>query len=280
MPSSAQASTSNANGDAPKFDTIDAAIEDVKNGKFVIVLDDENRENEGDLIVAADAISTEQMAWFIKHTSGFICISLHPELLEQLQIPMMVPVNTEKNKTAYTITLDYRHGTTTGISAHDRALTSRKLAQAWRQAHRSSSTTASVNGHAEDKYDAALNGRAIEPRDFCRPGHLCPLRYTEGGVRRRRGHTEASVDLCQAAGLPPAALLCELVDPDDEQGGIASRDACFAFAKKHGLKVITIEALEAWKEANEGPLPAAQEKLDVERGVNLDGQQVVGPAHS
>ena len=132
MSPSAQASTSASaleiDQSKPKFDSIDSAIEDIANGKFVIVLDDENRENEGDLICSADKISTEQMAWFIRHTSGFICISLHPQLIEQINLPMMVPVNTEKNKTAYTITLDYRYGTTTGISAHDRALTSRKLA--------------------------------------------------------------------------------------------------------------------------------------------------------
>ncbi|PWN37682.1 putative RIB3-3,4-dihydroxy-2-butanone 4-phosphate synthase [Meira miltonrushii] len=241
-----------ADGFFPRFDSIDSAIKDISEGKFVIVLDDENRENEGDLICSADKITTEQMAWFIRHTSGFICISLHPKLIEQINLPMMVPVNTEKNKTAYTITLDYRYGTTTGISAHDRALTSRKLAQTW--------------------------------QDFCRPGHLCPLRYTEGGVRRRRGHTEASVDLCVAADLPPAALLCELVDPNDEQGGIASRDACFAFAKQHSLKIITIEALERWREEKEGPLPASIEsastKLDQERGVRLEEQEVVGPAHA
>ena len=199
---------------------------------------------------------------------------------------MMVPVNTERNKTAYTVTLDYRNGTTTGISAHDRALTSRKLAQAF------------------------SDSASVKPGDFCRPGHLCPLRYTEGGVRRRRGHTEASIgvyrlirsnrtdrsakmkgridpflffsysDLCVAAGLPPAALLCELVDPADEEGGIASRDACFAFAKEHGIKVTTIEMLKAWREEREGPLATngtAEAQLDKERGVKLSAQEVVGP---
>lgn len=110
--------------------------------------------------------------------SGFICVSLHPTLLEQLEIPMMVPNNTEKNRTAYTVTLDYRHGTTTGISAKDRSLTSRKLAEAWKQSNERVKHT---------------DGSSISASDFCRPGHLCPLRYTEGGVRRRRGHTEASV---------------------------------------------------------------------------------------
>ncbi|MCO5555797.1 hypothetical protein L7F22_009342 [Adiantum nelumboides] len=296
MSPSAQASTSAAaltkEENEPKFDSIESAIEDIRKGKFVIVLDDENRENEGDLICSADMISTEQMAWFIRHTSGFICISLHPKLIEQIELPMMVPVNTEKNKTAYTITLDYRYGTTTGISAHDRALTSRKLSQTWREGKGESISSqtkqngqSSTNGNSSAAFhEGEAPDRLIKPEDFCRPGHMCPLRYTEGGVRRRRGHTEASVDLCLAANLPPAALLCELVDPNDEKGGIASRDACFEFAKQHNLKVITIEALERWREAKEGPLPASIEsnttKLDQERGVQLQEQEVVGPAHA
>ncbi|WFC96430.1 3,4-dihydroxy-2-butanone-4-phosphate synthase [Malassezia brasiliensis] len=202
------------------FDETEAVIADFAAGKFVIVLDDEDRENEGDLLIAASKITTEQMAWFIRHTSGFICIALPPERLEALQIPMMVPENTEKHKTAYTVTVDYVHGTTTGISAHDRALTARMLA------------------------DPSLGATAS---DFSRPGHLNPLRYTPGGVTVRPGHTEASVDLCTAAHLPPGGLLCELVDPDDALGGIAARDACVTFARKHGIKVTTIERLRAWR---------------------------------
>ena len=155
--------------------------------------------------------------------SGFICIALPPERLDALQIPMMVPNNTEKHKTAYTVTVDYIHGTTTGISAHDRALTARMLA------------------------DPSLGATA---QDFSRPGHMNPLRYTPGGVTARPGHTEASVDLCTAAHLPPGGLLCELVDPDDAQGGIAARDACLAFARTHNIKVTTIERLRAWRAAH------------------------------
>ncbi|PWN88675.1 hypothetical protein FA10DRAFT_268841 [Acaromyces ingoldii] len=262
-----RSATVEGDGQRPKFDSIESAVEDIRQGKFVIVLDDEDRENEGDLIIAADAITTEQMAWLIRHTSGFICISLHPSLIEALEIPMMVPINTEKNKTAYTVTLDYRHGTTTGISAHDRALSSRMLAKAWRQRH----------GQLNDGEDE------VKPGDFCRPGHLCPLRYTEGGVRRRSGHTEASVDLAVAASLPPVALLCELVDPSDETGSIASRDACFAFARQHKIKVTTIEMLRAWRESREPALvngDNSQTSLDRERGVQLNGQAVVGPSLS
>ena len=131
---------------------------------------------------------------------------------------MMVPNNTEKHKTAYTVTVDYKHNTTTGISAHDRALTARMLT------------------------DAKLGAK---PEDFSRPGHLNPLRYTPGGIHARRGHTEASVDLCRAANLPQGGLLCELVDPKDPLGGIAARDACLAFAKQHNIKVTTIDRLQA-----------------------------------
>ncbi|SNX88005.1 probable RIB3 - 3,4-dihydroxy-2-butanone 4-phosphate synthase [Melanopsichium pennsylvanicum] len=238
------------------FNTIEEAIADIKAGKFVVVLDDEDRENEGDLIISASLCTTKQMAWFIQHTSGFICISLTPSRIAQLNIPMMVPNNTEKNKTAYTVTVDYKHGTTTGISAADRSLTSRKLA------------------------DPNLNAQSD---DFTRPGHMNPLRYTEGGVRVRMGHTEASVDLCKLAGLAPAGLLCELVDPDDEQGGIASRDACLKFAKKWGLKVCTIEMLKKYREEKEGVLDQdLKHKLgeDTTRGVKMDEQKVVPPANA
>lgn len=237
------------------FDSIPDAVSAIKRGEFVVVLDDEDRENEGDLIIAASVCTTRQMAWFIQHTSGFICISLTPQRIAQLEIPMMVPNNTEKNKTAYTVTVDYKHGTTTGISAQDRALTSRLL--------------------ADPTHDA-------KPSDFTRPGHMNPLRYTEGGVRVRRGHTEASVDLCKLAGLPAAGLLCELVDPDDPDGGIASRDACLKFAKAHNLRVTTIELLKAYREQQEGPLPPAlqptsPQQLDHSRGVQLNSQQVAPP---
>ncbi|WFD21200.1 3,4-dihydroxy-2-butanone-4-phosphate synthase [Malassezia caprae] len=200
------------------FDSVEDVVADFRRGQFAIVLDDEDRENEGDLLIPASTVTTEQMAFLIRHTSGFVCISLTPERLQELQLPMMVPQNEEKHKTAYTITTDYRRGTTTGISAHDRALTARMLA------------------------DPALGATAA---DFSRPGHMNPLRYTPGGVLARPGHTEATIDLCKLAGLPPAGLLCELVDPDDALGGIAARDACLKFAKTHGLRVTTIQALRA-----------------------------------
>ncbi|KAN0062379.1 3,4-dihydroxy 2-butanone 4-phosphate synthase [Thecaphora frezii] len=254
------------------FDHPSEAIAAIARGEFVVVLDDEHRENEGDLIIAASECTTEKMAWFIRHTSGFICISLTPERIEELEIPMMVPRNNEKNKTAYTVTVDYKWGTTTGISAHDRALTSRMLAQ---------SADVRVKDSKPDENEAE---RRVTKDDFTRPGHLCPLRYTEGGVRVRMGHTEASVDLCKAAKLPPAGLLCELVDPDDPLGGIASRDACLKFAKQHNLRITTIELLKKYREEREGPLPqelrdglTSQQDEDRFRGVEAQQQEVAGP---
>ncbi|KAG8935811.1 hypothetical protein FRC03_005258 [Tulasnella sp. 419] len=199
------------------FDPIEDALAAFARGEFLVVMDDESRENEGDLIIAADKITTEKMAWFIKHTSGYICISLPQQRLDQLEIPMMVPNNTEKHKTAYTITVDYKHGTTTGISAHDRALTARQLA----------------SGDSK-------------PEDFTRPGHMVPLRAREGGTLTRMGHTEAAIDLCELTGLPKAGLLCELVN-DDAQGTMARRDDCRAFANRWGLKMISVEMIANYR---------------------------------
>ncbi|KAH9926327.1 3,4-dihydroxy-2-butanone 4-phosphate synthase [Epithele typhae] len=231
VPSTASSSRPKEVVDAParttfEFDPIEDAIAAFKRGEFLVVMDDEGRENEGDLIVAASATSTEKMAWMIKHTSGFICVSLPGDRLEQLAIPMMVPQNEERHKTAYTITADYRHGTTTGISAHDRALTVRALA-------------------------AAAPATA-----FARPGHMVPLRAREGGVRVRRGHTEAALDLCAAAGLPRAGVLCELVE-DDAEGSMMRRDGCRRFADRWGVRMISIEQLVRWREEREGPLKVA-----------------------
>jgi len=203
--------------DSFTFDTMEDALDAFSRGEFLVVMDDEGRENEGDLIIAASHCTTEKMAWMIKHTSGYICIALPGKTLEKLEIPMMVSQNEEPHRTAYTITVDYKHGTTTGISAHDRALTARSLA----------SPTSS-------------------PSDFTRPGHMVPLRAREGGVLARRGHTESSVDLCYLTDLPPAGLLCEIVN-DNETGSMARRDDCRAFANKWGLKMISVEMLVSWR---------------------------------
>ncbi|CEQ39102.1 SPOSA6832_00594 [Sporobolomyces salmonicolor] len=205
--------------DAPiQLDSVESAIAAIKAGEFVVVVDDMDRENGGDLVCAAAGITQQQMGWLIRHSSGYICICLPAQRLAELDIKMMVDDNQETHRTAYTVTCDYKHGTTTGISAHDRALTARKLADP--------TTT---------------------KEDFNRPGHLVPLRAVPGGVLERRGHTESSVDLCRLAGLPEAGIICELVKPDDPNGDMARRDDCFAFAKQWGLKMISIEQLEQYR---------------------------------
>ncbi|KAL0066035.1 3,4-dihydroxy 2-butanone 4-phosphate synthase [Marasmius tenuissimus] len=199
------------------FDSLDDALEAFKNGEFLVVMDDENRENEGDLIISGAHCTTEKMAWMIRHTSGFICISHPGERLKELELPLMIgEENQDPHRTAYTITADYKHGTTTGISAHDRALTALALA------------------HPDSL-----------PSDFTRPGHLLPLLARPGGVSTRRGHTEAGVDLCKLTGLPEAGVLCELVNDldDDPSGGMMRRDQCRRFSDKWGLKMISIEML-------------------------------------
>ncbi|EJU03592.1 riboflavin biosynthesis protein ribAB [Dacryopinax primogenitus] len=203
------------------FDPMPEALAAFSRGEFLVVMDDADRENEGDLIVPAHGITTEQMAWFIKHTSGYICVSLPGERLEELRLPLMVPMNEERHRTAYTVTADYKYGTTTGISAHDRALTARMMAQ---------------GGKAED---------------FNRPGHMVPLRAREGGVLTRKGHTESALDLCKLTNQPAAGLLCELVN-DDVQGSMARRDDCRAFADRWGLKMISVEMIVQWRKEHEG----------------------------
>ncbi|GAA5899946.1 hypothetical protein JCM6882_007009 [Rhodosporidiobolus microsporus] len=201
-----------------QLDSVEDALAAVKRNEFVVVVDDMDRENEGDLIIPAANISQQQMAWLIRHSSGYVCICLPAQRLAELDIKMMVEENKEKHRTAYTVTCDYKHGTTTGISAHDRALTARKLAE-----------------------------QSSKAEDFTRPGHLVPLRGVEGGVLARKGHTEASIDLCRLAGLPEAGIICELVKPDDENGDMARRDDCFQFARQWGLKMISIEQLAEYR---------------------------------
>ncbi|TFK82850.1 3,4-dihydroxy-2-butanone 4-phosphate synthase [Polyporus arcularius HHB13444] len=226
IPATASSSRPQEVFDAPlreefAFDPIEEAIEAFARGEFVVVMDDEGRENEGDLIVAGSALSTQKMAWMIKHSSGYICVALPGDRLEELAIPMMVPENEDRHRTAYTVTVDYKYGTTTGISAHDRALTVRALA----------------SPHAS-------------PSWFSRPGHMVPLRARPGGVLARRGHTESAIDLCEIAGLPRAGVLCELVE-DDEEGSMMRRDGCRRFADRWGLKMISVEMLARWREEHQ-----------------------------
>ncbi|RKP30326.1 3,4-dihydroxy-2-butanone 4-phosphate synthase [Metschnikowia bicuspidata] len=194
------------------FSPIPEALQAFKNGDFLVVMDDESRENEGDLIIAAEKITQEKMAFLVRHSSGFVCVPLSTERADMLNLPPMIKDRSGRHGTAYTVTCDYAHGTTTGISAHDRALTAHKLADP-----------------------------SVAPNDFIRPGHVVPLRADPGLLSGRRGHTEASMQLCQLTGMQPVAVICELVR--DEDGSMMRLDDCVAFAGQHGLKVITIEQI-------------------------------------
>jgi 3,4-dihydroxy 2-butanone 4-phosphate synthase/GTP cyclohydrolase II len=201
------------------FATIEEAIADIRAGKFVIVVDDEDRENEGDLVVAAEKVTPEHINFMAKEARGLICVPIIGRRLDELRIPLMVQDNTAPHRTAFTVSVDYKAGTTTGISAYDRAATVR-----------------------------ALIDPAARPEDFARPGHIFPLRYQEGGVLVRAGHTEAAVDLARLAGLYPAAVICEVINED---GTMARLPHLEAFAQKHGLKIITIADLIAYRHRHE-----------------------------
>ncbi|HET6914824.1 MAG TPA: bifunctional 3,4-dihydroxy-2-butanone-4-phosphate synthase/GTP cyclohydrolase II [Acidimicrobiales bacterium] len=200
--------------------SIEEAIAAIGAGRMVVVVDDEDRENEGDLIVAAEHATPEAMAFFVRHTSGLICAAVTAERADQLNLPLMVERNTEAQRTAFTVTVDLRHGTATGISATDRSLTAR-----------------------------ALVDPATGPDDLARPGHLHVLRARDGGVLKRAGHTEAAVDLPRLAGLVPAGVLCELVTEDGL--GMARRDELEAFAREHGLLMVTIADLIRYRRQTE-----------------------------
>jgi 3,4-dihydroxy 2-butanone 4-phosphate synthase/GTP cyclohydrolase II len=197
------------------FAPIPEAIAAVGRGEIVVVVDDADRENEGDLIMAADAVTPERIAFFVRHTSGVICMPVTGARLDELDLPLMVGSNTESHRTAFTVSVDARHGTSTGISAADRAATI-----------------------------AALVDPATQPRDLARPGHIFPLRYAEGGVLKRAGHTEAAVDLARLAGRAPAGVLCEVVNDD---GTMARLPDLVVFAERHGLALISIADLIAYR---------------------------------
>jgi 3,4-dihydroxy 2-butanone 4-phosphate synthase / GTP cyclohydrolase II len=201
------------------FDDIDEAIADIAAGKAVVVVDDADRENEGDLIFAACKATPELLAFTIRYTSGVICVPMLGKDLDRLQIPLMTAQNRERMRTAYTVSVDARDGVTTGISAADRARTIRTLCDS-----------------------------ATEPYELVRPGHIFPLRYHEGGVLRRRGHTEAAVDLARLAGLPEAGVLAEVVNDDGTMARLAQLEL---FAKEHDLKLISIEQLVEYRRHTE-----------------------------
>ncbi len=202
------------------LDRIEDAIAAIKAGEIVVVVDDEDRENEGDLIMAAEASTPEKIAFFLAHTSGLICTPLTRERADELDLPLMVMANTESMRTAFTVSIDYRHGTSTGISAFDRSATVR-----------------------------ALVDPMTRPTDLNRPGHIFPLRAAEGGVLKRAGHTEAAVDLTRLAGMEPVGVICEVVDAKKQD--MARLPDLEIFAKEHGLKLISIADLIRYRRRTE-----------------------------
>ena len=196
-----------------KFNTIEEAVDDIKNGKMVILVDDEDRENEGDLTMAAESVTPEAINFMAKHGRGLICLSLTTERVTQLQLPMMTTDNTSSFGTAFTISIEAKKGVTTGISAADRATTIK----------------------------TAISPKT-KPEDLARPGHVFPLRARPGGVLQRAGQTEGSVDLARLAGLYPAGVICEIMNDD---GTMARVPQLMEFAKKFELKIITVKDLIA-----------------------------------
>jgi len=250
---------------------IEDALAALAQGSMVVVVDDEDRENEGDLILAAEHATPERLAFMVRHSSGVICAGLPGERLDALNLPLMVARNTESMSTAYTITVDYRHGTTTGISAADRAATLR-----------------------------ALVDPQTQPGDFNRPGHVFPLRAVPGGVLSRPGHTEAAVDLTRLAGLRAGGALVEIVNDD---GTMARRPQLERFAREHRLPLITIKDLIAYRRRTERivervsscrlptpfgvftltgyrELPSGREQLALVMGVVAEGDDVLVRVHS
>ncbi|MBB3039899.1 bifunctional 3,4-dihydroxy-2-butanone-4-phosphate synthase/GTP cyclohydrolase II [Hoyosella altamirensis] len=204
-----------------RFDSVERAIADIAAGKAVVVVDDEDRENEGDLIFAAEKATPELLAFMVRYTSGYVCVPLDGADCDRLGLPPMFATNQDKHQTAYTVTVDAKEGVGTGISAADRSITCQLLADP-----------------------------AARPEDFTRPGHVVPLRAKEGGVMRRAGHTEAAVDLSRLAGLRPAGVICEIVSQKDE-GYMAKADELRVFADDHNLAMISIADLISWRRKNE-----------------------------
>ncbi len=198
---------------------VEQALTALQAGKGVLLLDDEDRENEGDIIYAVESLTNEQMALMIRECSGIVCLCLTEEQADKLQLPPMVQNNDSANQTAFTVSIEAKRGVTTGVSAQDRVTTIK--------------TAAAANAVAED---------------LARPGHVFPLRARKGGVLTRRGHTEGTVDLMQMAGLQPAGVLCEVTNPD---GTMAKTPEIIAFGKLHNMPVLTIEDMVAYRQAHD-----------------------------
>ena len=201
------------------LNSVEDIVADLRAGRMVLIMDDEDRENEGDLIMAAELATPEAVAFMIRHGSGIICVPMEEDRLARLDLPQMVASNSESHRTAFTISVDARAGTTTGVSSRDRAATNHALADG-----------------------------ASKPQDFARPGHIFPLRARRGGVLVRTGHTEAAADLCRLAGLQPVGVICEVMNED---GTMARRPQLEAFVQRHGLKIGTIADLIRYRLRNE-----------------------------
>jgi len=208
----------NNNGEF-KFNTIKEAVEDIKNGKMVIVVDDPDRENEGDIVMAAELVKPEDVNFITKEARGILCLTITRDRAEELNLDMMVQNNTSLHSTPFAVSIDYKHGTTTGVSASDRAIT--------------------VNKSVDEKAAA---------EDFARPGHIFPLIARRGGVLKRAGHTEAVIDLVKLAGLKPAGVLCEITDED---GTMARLPGLFKMAEKFDMKIVTIADLIEYRRSRE-----------------------------
>jgi 3,4-dihydroxy 2-butanone 4-phosphate synthase / GTP cyclohydrolase II len=202
-----------------KFDRIESVVAEIRRGKMVIVVDDASRENEGDIIFAAEKATQKNLSFMVRYTSGVVCVPMTGDDLDRLNLPLMTQQNMERMRTAYTISVDAARGVTTGISAADRAHTIQLLANL-----------------------------KTQPDDLVRPGHVFPLRYREGGVLRRAGHTEAAIDLARLAGLRPAGVIAEIVNDD---GTMARLPELLKFARKHKLKICTVADLIEYRRTRE-----------------------------
>ncbi|HEY0106205.1 MAG TPA: 3,4-dihydroxy-2-butanone-4-phosphate synthase [Rhizomicrobium sp.] len=201
------------------LDSIEEALAAVGRGECVVVMDDRNRENEGDLVMAAQFATPEKLAFIIRHTTGIVCVGLEAARVDALALPPMVPSNSDRHQTAFTVSVDLRDGTTTGVSAADRAKT--------------------ILGLADERVGADA---------FMRPGHLFPLRARPAGVLERAGHTEAAVDMTRLAGCYPAGVICEITNDD---GTMARLPDLLVFARRHGLKIVTIADLIRYRLAHD-----------------------------
>jgi 3,4-dihydroxy 2-butanone 4-phosphate synthase/GTP cyclohydrolase II len=218
-----------------RLDRVEDAVADIAAGRAVVVVDDPDRENEGDLVFAASRATPALVAFMIRYTSGVVCVPMEGAMLDRLHIPLMTPHNRERMRTAYTVSVDARDGVTTGISAADRARTIRVLVDS-----------------------------ATEPYEVVQPGHVFPLRYREGGVLVRPGHTEAAVDLARLAGQTPAGVICEIVNDD---GTMARGERLRAFADEHGLRLISIGDLIRFRRRTESQVArVAATRLPTEHG--------------